>query len=517
MAVIQISKIQVRRGLQSDLPTLAPAEIGWSVDSRRLFIGSGTIEEGAPALGNTEILTEYSDIAATISAIFRGEESGYTSQTGPSSISPVERTLQNKLDESQISVRDFGAEGDGVTDDTIAIQRAIDQVFPVAFYASASVRRSLHFPAGTFLITTPLTIPPYARLYGDGPDSTIISQVAGSATKVMILRDSAGQTGASFGTGGAVGPFSIEIANMRLQNTTDEEIILVNSATDISFNRVKFLGDKTNPTTAGTSKALVAITDQISRSGTIYFDQCSFLQASYAITANGRVQGLTINNSLFEINYKSISLNQRSGNQPHGVRVTNSVFGNVSAQAVESLNRSQISSIGNYYRLRVGTTLSTSPTSSILTFENPNNYSLNDIFDRTDAEANVFPRVSSTGLYDSNVVVSSTAGSLNSKTGATDLLVDNTGTAANTNLSIQGTSVHGSINYTISRNTTVRFGTIQLTNYSNTLEYSDEFTETAGTGVTLSFARFGGNVYLQYTTTNSGDNATIKYNYQSFI
>jgi hypothetical protein len=32
------------------------------VDDRRLFIGNGTLEEGAPAVGNTEILTEYSDI-----------------------------------------------------------------------------------------------------------------------------------------------------------------------------------------------------------------------------------------------------------------------------------------------------------------------------------------------------------------------------------------------------------------------------------------------------------------------
>ena len=60
MAVIQISKIQVRRGLQENLPQLASGELGWSIDERRLYIGNGTLVEGAPTVGITEILTEYS-------------------------------------------------------------------------------------------------------------------------------------------------------------------------------------------------------------------------------------------------------------------------------------------------------------------------------------------------------------------------------------------------------------------------------------------------------------------------
>lgn len=62
MAVIQISKIQVRRGLQENLPQLASGELGWSIDERRLFIGNGTLVEGAPEVGVTEILTEYSNV-----------------------------------------------------------------------------------------------------------------------------------------------------------------------------------------------------------------------------------------------------------------------------------------------------------------------------------------------------------------------------------------------------------------------------------------------------------------------
>lgn len=62
MAIVQISRITNRKGLQENLPQLAGAELGWSVDSRRLYIGNGTLQEGAPEIGNTEILTEYSPI-----------------------------------------------------------------------------------------------------------------------------------------------------------------------------------------------------------------------------------------------------------------------------------------------------------------------------------------------------------------------------------------------------------------------------------------------------------------------
>jgi hypothetical protein len=69
MAVIQISKIQVRRGYQENLPQLGSGEMGWSIDERRLFIGNGTLSEGAPEIGNTEILTIYSPIGAALANI----------------------------------------------------------------------------------------------------------------------------------------------------------------------------------------------------------------------------------------------------------------------------------------------------------------------------------------------------------------------------------------------------------------------------------------------------------------
>jgi len=71
MAVIQISKIQIRRGLQENLPTLSSGEFGWSVDQRKLYIGNGTLAEGSPATGTTEIMTAitYGSLQSNISTL----------------------------------------------------------------------------------------------------------------------------------------------------------------------------------------------------------------------------------------------------------------------------------------------------------------------------------------------------------------------------------------------------------------------------------------------------------------
>jgi hypothetical protein len=61
MAIVQISRIQQRRGLEQDLPQLASGELGWSIDTNKLYIGNGSLAEGSHLPGeNTEILTQYS-------------------------------------------------------------------------------------------------------------------------------------------------------------------------------------------------------------------------------------------------------------------------------------------------------------------------------------------------------------------------------------------------------------------------------------------------------------------------
>ena len=61
MAVIQISKVQVRRGQTRSIgmPQLSGGEFGWSYDQQELYIGNGSVADGAPEVKNTRILTEH--------------------------------------------------------------------------------------------------------------------------------------------------------------------------------------------------------------------------------------------------------------------------------------------------------------------------------------------------------------------------------------------------------------------------------------------------------------------------
>ena len=193
MAIVQISRIQHRKGLQQDLPQLSGAEFGWALDTRKLYIGNGTISEGAASEGVTEILTQYSDLLNIAGAYtFKGSQSGYTSQTGVSALAPILRSLQLKVDDI-VNVRDFGATGDGTTNDTAALQRAIDQIYFGGFSLTQNkLRRVINIPAGIYIIDNSIKLNSHVILRGEGKDRTIIIQTNVSYP-VVQLKDNLGQ------------------------------------------------------------------------------------------------------------------------------------------------------------------------------------------------------------------------------------------------------------------------------------------------------------------------------------
>jgi hypothetical protein len=83
------------------------------------------------------------------------------------------RTVQAKLEES-VSVKDFGAVGDGTTDDTAAIQAAINSL---ANWPSDNVYKAVFFPPGTYKVAGTLSIPlsaTYSAFFGSGNNSSRI-------------------------------------------------------------------------------------------------------------------------------------------------------------------------------------------------------------------------------------------------------------------------------------------------------------------------------------------------------
>ena len=319
MAIVQISQIQIRRGLQQDLPQLASAEMGWSIDKRRLFIGNGSTDEGAPQEGVTEILTESTNILSLLNTYtFAGTDSGYTSQTGAGALTPVTRSFQSVLDE-QISVKDFGATGNGTTDDTAAITRAISQIYVSSLNNSHNfgVQRTIKFPAGTYKITSTIVIPPNVTLTGDGKNNSIISATTGTAFSTC---DSLFQTGGSIGANSAVTAKYITVSDLGFVTLAGTvSVMIVDSATDVAFTRVAF----TAPTAA---TSVVGLASTVSTPASIDFDTCSFTGGVIGLTSTGYASVVRVRNSKF-VNCSSYGINITS--LMSGVVSENNYFTNV--------------------------------------------------------------------------------------------------------------------------------------------------------------------------------------------
>lgn len=346
MAIFQISRIQHRRGLQQDLPQLASAELGWSVDTRRLYIGNGTLEEGAPTTGITEILTEYSDLNSIVRSLtpytFYGNIAGYTAQSGPSLLSPITRTYSEKLDDF-VSIRDFGAVGDGITDDTEAINRAIQEVYKTGYTETSPLaRRTIYFPGGTYLVSSDILIPPYARIVGDGLSSSIIRQTRGNRT--FIISDSKFQTGAAIGTNGATLPRDIEINGVQFFNSNTsptQTLFSIDSTSNVSIKNVAFVGNAAG----GFNVNLVSIATSVRESHNITFDSCKFLTAARAIGySSPSVNAVRVSNSVFDrITQSAMALCGGSS-----ISSTNNYFGNVTSQITDVAATSMVTRFGDY-------------------------------------------------------------------------------------------------------------------------------------------------------------------------
>ena len=592
MAILQISRITQRKGLAQDLPEpLAGAELGWAIDDRRLYIGNGTVEDGAPTVGNTEVLTEFSDLLSyTTGYTYAGDAAGYTVQTGPTTGSPITQSLQTRLDSLAI-VTDFGATGDGVTDDTNAINRALYQLY--CRQTNTQIRRSLMFPAGTYLITDTLLVPPFAELYGEGADSSIILFQVNSwvtltaySADVMVLYtangnyyravidvppslsgteilptnttywtaealstyvvqtvDSLQQTGNNIGTNGATAPININMRDISFQTANSgndsaisHNIMLIDRAQQLSVDNVVMQGPFTTANGDTSPEQLSCVSFDSSASlpcKQINFNTCVFAGATYGVKTDKDVTGATIRGSYFDTLYQGVLLESDTISSPNtsptGVRMVENIFDNIYHEAIvisgPSLNASAYNIFYDVGNLFLGVI-----TTPVIDIDADNNVSIGDMFERTTSQAATQPRIALNntgsivlgmniqgisytidGVANSTIANQLQLGEYSRTTGVTSQLTDNSsGTLVVVNTDLVNAIRAFKVDYTITRSTTYRTGTITVVS-GTAFTYTDDYSENASTGVTLTVAQASTNVTVSYATTNTGSAGTIKY------
>ena len=520
MAIRQISKIQHRQGLYESLPQLSGGELGWAIDSRRLFIGNGSLTDGAPVVGNTEVLTEFSDLLEIGSGYtYKGNHAGYTVKTGELTSTPINRTLQTKLDE-RASVLDFGAKGDGTTDDTDAINRAFNELF--CRESNTEIRRALFFPAGKYKITSPLKIPSFAKILGDGLDSSIIQldndPTSTVAKFVARTTDSLQQTGSQIGSNNATLPTMIEIEGITFQALEVTDVFQIDRCDTITFRNVGFKGKAEdidiNDALDGTCCVKFdGSSSQIPKN--ITFDACSFSKATYGIDTGIKIQNVNIINSKFSTHFQALYIGATIANGgPQGFKVSGCLFDNIYNQGIYAVNASTIISSNNLF-LDVGTDLNggtATATSPIIQFDTDRNLSIGDMFERPDSELSTHERIKigttkSIGFDNGNELQ---LGQFVITAGQQVTLADNTSSSTNIT-TVNATDVNGfEVDYTIVRGSAERRGTFRCTSTS-TVFFEDDFTENSSTGVTLSADINSGLVRFRFISTSTGTAATMRF------
>jgi hypothetical protein len=527
--IVQISRIQHRRGRSTELPQLASGELGWVIDEQRLYIGNGTVADGAPAVGNTEILTSGSaSFSAALNYVYQGYLGDATTiLTGAAT--DITRTLQERLDD-YVSVKAFGAVGDGSTNDTVAIQRAIDELYCDPDRTDARSRRLLFFPAGQYNIVGPIYIPPYAQLAGEGIDKTVIYQSGGNSA-VAKMQDSLKQKGNNIGTSSATLPININIENITFKNGESYAGFEVEKATNVRFTNCKFQGTYiAGGSDVSTSKAVTVISTTTYTCSNIIFDSCQFTKFARLVDFSYDLTSAKFVNCDFSTAYYGAILGEQSDGStsgltigPKDIKILSSQFSSIKTNGILVKASSagadtgvgevrNVVSFNNFFASTVGTNNEGVNSINIypaIQFDADECVSELDYFDNTQRRStslNPIPELQGIGI--------------NTKQIKQITLADNISSATTTGIrlpALEGKSIK--IEYKIERGTTFRVGTLTVNASGSYVSHNDDYEESNGdVGVTLSAVgdnldSTAGNetVIIKYITTSTGTAATMDH------
>lgn len=495
MAIISISRIQQRRGLRADLPTsLNEAEFGWCLDTRELFIGNGNTYTG-----NSQVLTQWSPNDQLIRHTYVGN-TGISALTGPTS-----RTLGSILDDT-LCVKDYGAVGDGITDDTEAIQAAIaDEWARISANPSAYAqsRNAIYFPAGNYLITAPIKLYPYTTIVGDGPDRTIISLEAGYVGSVLRTSDSLGQTGANIGTNNATLPVSITVSGFTLDSSFNplNSIIILERSTDVNIENCKIFGAWSPGNFSITGVAIKTLGTAIT-SENINIRNVTFENVAYGVYSEDPVQFINVTDSMFSTCYIGAALVEGPDSGPRYVTLSDNVFRYIESYGlyVTTTRRGVTSTNNSYYDVGNAYTHQ----SIYWDVNTLSCSSIGDVFSQTDRTLRIF-----NGSPATNAVFNAQSTELveNTPTPRTATILagqSNTSTGIRFSLIPATNMLTAWVDYSLVLDTYRKNGRLSIISDTVTVQLTDTSNElNTDESVVFSAAIVGNNVVVRYTSTGS--------------
>lgn len=219
-----------------------------------------------------------------------GTDSFYTE----TSSLPPERTLQSVLDD-YCSVKNYGAFGDGVSDDSSAIYNAIISLNKAG--DNPRYYRTLFFPAGVYNVSSNAIPLPYGtHLKGEGIQRTVIKSV-NYLNAIMVTMDSNMNLGTAieYGLNAKLPEYiTVEDLTIDVSNNMASSLLLLATCHNVTFRNVEFIGrDITD---------LVRISDNLNakKSTHIVFEDCIFNTGEYAIESYNDIEHLVVKNCLFK-------------------------------------------------------------------------------------------------------------------------------------------------------------------------------------------------------------------------